>query len=58
MILEKLYLHFSFRYCKKKSGQYLQLTKRMIDSSFEYFKDKDFEFSIKFFSRYCKRRDF
>ncbi|MFW2426388.1 EAL domain-containing protein [Aliarcobacter butzleri] len=30
----------------KKSKQYLQLTKTMIEKTFEYFKDKDFEFSI------------
>lgn len=30
----------------KKSKQYLKLTKRVIKKSFEYFKDKDFEFSI------------
>ncbi|MDN5063554.1 bifunctional diguanylate cyclase/phosphodiesterase [Aliarcobacter butzleri] len=30
----------------KKSKQYLQLTKTMIQKTFDYFKDKDFEFSI------------
>ncbi|BAK73871.1 GGDEF domain-containing phosphodiesterase [Arcobacter sp. L] len=30
----------------KKSKQYLKLTKRVIKKSFEYFKDKNFEFSI------------
>ena len=30
----------------KKSKQYFSLTKRMIEESFEYFKDKDIEFSI------------
>ncbi|MDN5042959.1 EAL domain-containing protein [Aliarcobacter butzleri] len=30
----------------KKSKQYLQLTKTMIQKSFDYFRDKDFEFSI------------
>lgn len=30
----------------KKSKQYLKLTKRVIKKSFEYFKDKDYEFSI------------
>ena len=30
----------------KKSKQYLKLTKQVIKKSFEYFKDKDFEFSI------------
>ena len=44
----KIVSPFFFLDIAKKSGQYLQLTKRMIDSSFEYFKDKDFEFSINF----------
>ena len=44
----KIVTPFFFLDIAKKSGQYLQLTKRMIDSSFEYFKDKDFEFSINF----------
>ncbi|MFX4284108.1 EAL domain-containing protein [Aliarcobacter butzleri] len=30
----------------KKSKQYLQLTKTMIQKTFDYFRDKDFEFSI------------
>jgi len=30
----------------KKSGQYLQLTKKIVEKSFEYFKDKDCKFSI------------
>ncbi|MBP9490110.1 MAG: EAL domain-containing protein [Aliarcobacter sp.] len=30
----------------KKSKQYLKLTKRVIRKSFEYFKDKDFQFSV------------
>ena len=30
----------------KKSKQYLQLTKTIIQKTFDYFKDKDFEFSI------------
>ena len=30
----------------KKSKQYLKLTKRVIRKSFEYFKDKNFEFSV------------
>ncbi|MFW3341490.1 EAL domain-containing protein [Aliarcobacter butzleri] len=30
----------------KKSKQYLKLTKTMIQKTFDYFKDKDFEFSI------------
>lgn len=44
----KIMSPFFFLDIAKKSGQYLQLTKRMIDSSFEYFKDKEFEFSINF----------
>ena len=44
----KIVSPFFFLDIAKKSGQYLQLTKRMIDSSFEYFKDKEFEFSINF----------
>ncbi|WP_129075601.1 bifunctional diguanylate cyclase/phosphodiesterase [Aliarcobacter trophiarum] len=39
---------FFFLDIAKKSGQYLKLTKKMIDNSFEYFKDKEFEFSINF----------
>ncbi|MDX4066812.1 EAL domain-containing protein [Aliarcobacter skirrowii] len=30
----------------KKSGQYKDITKSVIEKSFEYFKDKDYEFSI------------
>ena len=44
----KIMSPFFFLDIAKKSGQYLQLTKRMIDSSFEYFKDKEFEFSVNF----------
>ncbi len=37
---------FYFLDIAKKSKQYLQLTKQIIKKSFDYFKDKDFEFSI------------
>ena len=42
----KIVSPFFFLDIAKKSGQYLQLTKKIIDCSFEYFKDKDFEFSV------------
>lgn len=42
----KVYSPFFFLDIAKKSRQYISLTKRMIEKSFEYFKDKDFEFSI------------
>ena len=35
-----------FLHIAKKSGQYLQLTKKIVEKSFEYFKDKDCKFSI------------
>ncbi|WP_066404566.1 bifunctional diguanylate cyclase/phosphodiesterase [Aliarcobacter cryaerophilus] len=44
----KIVSPFFFLDIAKKSGQYLQLTKKIIDCSFEYFKDKEFEFSINF----------
>ena len=44
----KIMSPFFFLDIAKKSGQYLQLTKKIIDSSFEYFKDKEFEFSVNF----------
>lgn len=37
---------FYFLSIAKKSKQYLQLTKQVIKKSFDYFKDKHFEFSI------------
>ena len=37
---------YYFLEISKKSKQYLKLTKRIIRKSFEYFKDKDFEFSV------------
>lgn len=37
---------FYFLDVAKKSKQYLKLTKEVIRKSFEYFKDKDYEFSI------------
>ena len=37
---------FYFLDVAKKSKQYLKLTKQVIKKSFEYFKDKDFEFSV------------
>lgn len=37
---------FYFLDIAKKSKQYIRLTRRIIKKSFEYFKDKDFEFSI------------
>lgn len=37
---------YYFLEISKKSKQYLKLTKRVIEKSFEYFKDKDSEFSV------------
>ena len=37
---------FYFLDVAKKSKQYLKLTKQVVKKSFEYFKDKDYEFSI------------
>lgn len=37
---------FYFLNIAKKSKQYLKLTKQVIKKSFEYFKDKDYEFSV------------
>lgn len=42
----KVYSPFYFLDIAKKSRQYLLITKKVIEKSFEYFKDKDFEFSI------------
>lgn len=37
---------FYFLDISKKSKQYLKLTKEVVKKSFDYFKDKDFEFSV------------
>lgn len=42
----KIVSPFFFLDISKKSGQYLQLTKRMINRTFDYFAEKDCEFSI------------
>jgi len=42
----KIISPFFFLDVSKKSGQYLQLTKRMIKKTFEYFKGKDYTFYI------------
>jgi len=42
----KIISPFFFLDVSKKSGQYLQLTKKMVKKTFEYFKDKDYMFSI------------
>ncbi|WP_198305333.1 EAL domain-containing protein [Arcobacter vandammei] len=43
---DKVYSPYFFLDIAKKSRQYLSITKIVIEKSFEYFKDKDFEFSI------------
>ncbi len=43
---DKVYSPFFFLDIAKKSRQYLLITKNVISKAFEYFKDKDFEFSI------------
>jgi PAS domain S-box-containing protein/diguanylate cyclase (GGDEF)-like protein len=43
---DKVYSPYYFLDIAKKSRQYLSITKRVIEKSFEYFKDKEFEFSI------------
>lgn len=43
---EKAISPYYFLQIAKKSKQYLQITQRMIEKSFEYFKDKEYEFSV------------
>lgn len=43
---EKIYTPYFFLEIAKKSRQYLAITRTVIEKSFEYFKDKNFEFSI------------
>lgn len=42
----KVYTPDNFLNIAKKSRQYIRITKILIDKCFDYFKDKDFEFSI------------
>ena len=54
---DKIISPYFFLDISKKSKQYLKLTKKVIEKSFEYFKDKDYEFSVNLTIKDIKDKD-